>query len=116
MSPPSPPRSESSASTAGSSNSDGKRHYDPVLRNALRYTVSAKEYKLLHEYLLSRAPAVKKRTPKPARYEAIVESKNDFNVATVRLALRLFATTYIGFKGWEVALQKIQTWKQGTKA
>lgn len=87
---------------------------DPILRNALRYTVSAKEYKVLHEYLLSRAPAVEKRTPRPARYSALVESDNDFNVATVRLALRVFAATYVGFKSWEVVMQKVQEWRQGS--
>lgn len=87
---------------------------DPILQNALRYTVSAKEYKLLHDYLLSRAPAVKKRTPPPKKYEAIVESKNDFNVATVRLALRVFVGTYAGFKGWELALQLIQKWRKAS--
>jgi len=114
---PTPARSPSESPASDDSNrNDSKSRVDPVLRNALRYTVSAKEYELLHEYLLSRAPAIKRRAPRPARYEAIVESKNDFNVATVRLALRLFATTYIGFKGWEVASQKLQAWRQGAKA
>ena len=36
---------------------------DPVLRNALRYTISAREYALLHKYVLSRSRVVKKRAP-----------------------------------------------------
>jgi len=112
----SPPRSPSEGPASDDSNRNDKSRVDPVLRNTLRYTISAKEYELLHGYLLSRASAIRKRAPRPVRYEAIVESKNDFNVATVRLALRLFATTYIGFKGWEVASQKLQAWRQGAKA
>lgn len=36
---------------------------DPVLRNTLRYTISAREYALLHRYILSRSRQVKKRVP-----------------------------------------------------
>lgn len=36
---------------------------DTILRNTLRYTISAKEYALLHKYVLSRSKAVKKRVP-----------------------------------------------------
>lgn len=36
---------------------------DPVLRNTLRYTISAREYALLHKYVLSRNRQVKKRVP-----------------------------------------------------
>lgn len=36
---------------------------DPVLRNALRYTISAREYATLHKYVLSRSRVLKKRAP-----------------------------------------------------
>ncbi|PSR84080.1 hypothetical protein BD289DRAFT_369101 [Coniella lustricola] len=36
---------------------------DPVLRNTLRYTISAREYALLHRYILSRSRQIKKRVP-----------------------------------------------------
>lgn len=36
---------------------------DPILRNALRYTISAREYATLHRYILSRSRAIKKRVP-----------------------------------------------------
>ncbi|EMD89067.1 hypothetical protein COCC4DRAFT_72299 [Bipolaris maydis ATCC 48331] len=75
---------------------------DPILRNALRYTISAKEYQLLHQYLLSRAPAVKKRSITPKRYDAIVKGPDDYNVAAFRAALRLGLVTLTGLKAWEV--------------
>ncbi|KAK4162837.1 hypothetical protein QBC43DRAFT_214517 [Cladorrhinum sp. PSN259] len=36
---------------------------DPILRNALRYTISAREYATLHKYVISRSKALKKRAP-----------------------------------------------------
>lgn len=36
---------------------------DPTLRNTLRYTISAREYALLHRYILSRSRQIKKRVP-----------------------------------------------------
>lgn len=76
---------------------------DPVLRNALRYTISAKEYKTLHEYLITRAPpAVRKRAPAPPKYSSIVQSKDDFNIAAVRTSLRVFVATQTGLKLWDL--------------
>ncbi|KAM7221786.1 hypothetical protein V8F06_002779 [Rhypophila decipiens] len=36
---------------------------DPIVRNALRYTISAREYALLHKYVISKSRALKKRAP-----------------------------------------------------
>ena len=36
---------------------------DPILRNALRYTISAREYETLHKYVLSKSRLLKKRMP-----------------------------------------------------
>ncbi|KAI9715158.1 MAG: hypothetical protein M1812_006137 [Candelaria pacifica] len=81
---------------------------DPILRNALRFTVSAKEYKLLHQYLINRSPpAVQKRAPQPRRYESIVHSKNDYNAAAVRASLRVFLATQTGLKLWDVISTKL---------
>lgn len=80
---------------------------DPILRNALRYTISAKEYQLLHQYLLSRAPIVKKRTLNPKRYEAIAKGPDDYNVAAIRASLRLGLVTFSGLKAWEIVTTKL---------
>lgn len=53
--PPSTPRRPSGVSAKATS--------DPVLRNTLRYTISAREYALLHRYVLSRSRQLKKRVP-----------------------------------------------------
>jgi hypothetical protein len=96
----------SSSSASQPAPSDKPQTVDPVLRNALRYSISAKEYELLHQYLLSRAPAVKKRTPTPRRYDAITKGPDDYNVAAVRAALRLGIATFSGLKAWDLVTTK----------
>ncbi|KAF2747273.1 hypothetical protein M011DRAFT_423621 [Sporormia fimetaria CBS 119925] len=80
---------------------------DPVLRNAIRYTLSPREYQLLHQYLLSRAPAVRKRTPAPRRYDAVSKGTDDYNAAAVRTSLRLAVVTFSGLKTWELITTKV---------
>ena len=76
---------------------------DPILRNALRYTISEKEYKTLHQYLITRSPpVVRKRAPQPPRYNAIVQSKDDYNAAAIRASLRLFVASQMGLKIWDL--------------
>lgn len=53
---PAPSSSSPSSVTARSTT-------DPILRNALRYTISAREYALLHKYVISRSRVLKKRAP-----------------------------------------------------
>lgn len=92
----------------------------PLLRTTLRYTLSAKEYKLLHDYLVKRSPtAVQKRFVSPQRYEALYHSSSppsgrsgdgksssrggdDYNAAAVRAALRVFLAASAGLKAWDV--------------
>jgi hypothetical protein len=95
-------------SSASASPPPGKlQPIDPILRNALRYTISAKEYQLLHQYLLSRAPVVKKRTIHPKRYDAIAKGRDDYNVAAFRASLRLGVVTFSGLKAWELIQTKL---------
>ncbi|KAF2500168.1 hypothetical protein BU16DRAFT_569908 [Lophium mytilinum] len=95
----------SQASSSSSSSRPDK--IDPILRNALRYTVSAKEYRLLHQYLISRAPAVRKRTPPPPKYDAIVKTSDDYNAAAIRASLRLGVSTFAALKAWEFITTKV---------
>ena len=76
---------------------------DPILRNALRYTLSAKEYETLHQYLISRSPpAVRKRAPRPPKYAALVQTKGDYNGAAIRASLRVFIATQTSLKLWDL--------------
>lgn len=88
-----------------------KQPVDPILQNALRYTISADEYKRLHAYLVSRAPHVHKRVPEPRRFEKSVTHTQDDTVATIRESLRVFLISYGGFHTWEL----VSTWMRARK-
>ena len=110
----------SSSSAKSSSSSSGglsKRPIDPITRTALRYTISPREYELLHQYIISRAPAlVQNQTPNPPRYEKITKGSTeggDYNVAAMRAALRVYVTLFLGLKGWETLMQKLANRKHG---
>jgi hypothetical protein len=62
----------------------------PLIQNALRVSLSAKEYKVLHERILKRSLALNSRLPTPAKYESIVRTSNKYNVAAIRASLRVF--------------------------
>ncbi|PHH73170.1 hypothetical protein CDD80_4006 [Ophiocordyceps camponoti-rufipedis] len=111
MSSPDPAAAPSSAPPAPrrSSSSTPAASVDPVLRNALRYTVSAREYALLHRHVLSRARAVRRNVPGPASVERALAPKqgqgigHDYNAKAVRHALRVFATAWLGLRGKRAA-------------
>ena len=99
----------SSSSSSSSSSSVPKAYTDPVLRNTLRYTVSAQEYATLHKYVLSRSRALRRATPTPASVDKALRPKagrDDYNAKAVRHALRVFAATWFGMKGWEAVSKK----------
>jgi hypothetical protein len=77
---------------------------DPILRNALRYTISAKEYETLHKYIISRSKVLKRNAPSPAKVEKLVErpGRDNYNAAAVRDSLRVFLATAAGLKAWSV--------------
>lgn len=81
----------------------------PLVRNALRVSLSAKEYKLLHEHVLKRSPnSVQSRAPTPSRYEAIVHSKDKYGEAAIRSSLRVFLLTAAGSKLAELTISRIR--------
>ncbi|KAL8715117.1 MAG: hypothetical protein Q9220_001074 [cf. Caloplaca sp. 1 TL-2023] len=81
---------------------------DPILRNALRYTISAKEYRTLHQYLLTRAPpAVRKRAPPPTRVRSIIKAGDDHNAATIRASLRVLVASQVGLQLWDLITTRI---------
>ena len=96
------PRRASSAATT----------VDPVMRNALRYTVSAREYAALHKYILSRSKTLRRAAPTPAAVDKSLaptdaSASGDYNAKAVRHALRVFAATWVGMKGYGFVKGKI---------
>ncbi|KXJ97242.1 hypothetical protein Micbo1qcDRAFT_6619 [Microdochium bolleyi] len=47
---------------------------DPVFRNALRYTITAREYDKLHKFVLSRSRFVRRKVPSPAAMEKYMDA------------------------------------------
>lgn len=86
---------------------------NPILRNALRLSLSASEYRKLHQYVLKRSPASLKTkiqgvTPTPEKYGAMVRSprrgegggggSDKYNEIAIRTSLRVFLSTAAGLK------------------
>ncbi|PHH49931.1 hypothetical protein CFIMG_002976RAa [Ceratocystis fimbriata CBS 114723] len=132
-SPPAPrPASPAQKPQRGSS--------DPILRNALRYTISAREYSTLHRYLISRSRVLSQTVPTPARVEQIVGSddaerqkdkmqgkglldpnnaedeaeENDYNARAVRHSMRVFVLTGLASKIWDMVLLRLGKKKDST--
>lgn len=83
---------------------------DPVLKNALRYTISAREYAALHKYVLSRSRVLRRATPSPGTVEKAIQpekGRDDYNARAVRHALRVFVTTWLGMKGWDAVAKRM---------
>lgn len=96
------PKSSRSSITA-------KNTTDPVLRNALRYTISAKEYQTLHKYIISRSKVLKRNTPSVSQVEKLVDrpGRDDHNAAAVRASLRVFIATGTGLKAWAILSERL---------
>lgn len=74
-----PSTNASSAATPAPKRPSGvsaKATSDPILRNTLRYTISAREYALLHRYVLSRSRQIKKRVPSVEAVNRIMNGDN----------------------------------------
>ena len=81
---------------------------DPILRNVLRYTVSAKEYKALHDYLITRSPpAVRRRAPPPAQVKSIAGASDEHNAAAIRASLRVFIASQTGLQIWDLITARL---------
>lgn len=81
----------------------------PVARDALRLCLTGKEYKILHDHVVKRAPAaVQKKAPSPPRFESIVRPKNKYNEAAVRASLRVFFGSGLGLKLVDAIVRRIQ--------
>lgn len=110
MASPAPPAASPGAA-AGAPVGGGPRTMDPVLRNTLRYTISAREYATLHKYILSRSRVLRRGAPSPASVDRALQPRkgggDDYNAKAVRHALRVFAATWVGMKGWEAVARRV---------
>lgn len=114
------------ASTEASSRpAQSNKPNDAVLRNTLRYTISAREYAALHKYVLSRSRALRRAAPSPTAVDKALQPRDsgsgkkgsgssnssgtdDYNARAVRHSLRVFAVTWFGMKGWEAISRRLR--------
>jgi hypothetical protein len=96
---PKPPRDRVSAKSTA----------DPILRNTLRYTISAKEYETLHKYIISRSKVLKRNAPTISKVEKLVErpGRDDYNASAVRASLRVFLATGAALKAWGAVSERL---------
>ncbi|KAH6645067.1 hypothetical protein BKA67DRAFT_586834 [Truncatella angustata] len=108
---------------------------DPVLRNALRYTISAREYESLHKYVLSRSRLLKRRAPSANTVERYMDGGakdggkgkgkakegsasggggDTYNARAIRHALRVFIATGLGMKAYNVLMARLKGQKDLT--
>ncbi|ROT42662.1 hypothetical protein SODALDRAFT_319286 [Sodiomyces alkalinus F11] len=107
---------------------------DPILRNALRYTISAREYAILHKYILSRPRVLRRAAPSVATVERIIEGSDgrgkkgqpaavdnaggsgggngsgngdSYNTRAVRESLRVFLGTAGAMKTFEALASRV---------
>ncbi|KAH6842639.1 hypothetical protein B0I37DRAFT_448083 [Chaetomium sp. MPI-CAGE-AT-0009] len=129
------------ASRAGAPGSSGpssvtaRSTTDPILRNALRYTISAREYATLHKYVISRSRALKKHAPTVGTVQRIIgdphgrahpaskggkgkgkerggederaRGADEYNARAVRHSIRVFVATGALMKLWEVVSARV---------
>ena len=143
--------SKSSAGNPAPTASSSSRHAvstyasatSPIVRNAIRYTVSEREYELLHRYVLARSRALRRRLPPPGPQPssnvpatskvsgpagsgggppagkkavpgtASVVDDKDYNARAVRHAIRVFLATGIVMKAWEVMRRRLASRRRG---
>ncbi|OTA56654.1 hypothetical protein K449DRAFT_416344 [Hypoxylon sp. EC38] len=124
------------------SKSKPKSAVDPVLRNALRYTISAREYETLHKYVLSRSRLLRKRMPSVNTVERYMDGGNTrrgsisdrdsakgkgkekatengsrgdtYNARAIRDALRVFIATGLGMRTYETVLARLKAQKEAS--
>jgi len=82
---------------------------NPVLRNALRFSISAREEELLAKYLKSRK-AHHAATPSspPAEKAEGGNAEENYSIATTRVTGRLFISSYAVLKVWELLMDRFK--------
>ncbi|CAI7673457.1 hypothetical protein N7533_012065 [Penicillium manginii] len=80
----------------------------PILQNALRITLSAKEYRALHGIAAKRAPNVKAKLISPSSFDVMAQSKNRHSEAALRASLRLFVGSGLVLKLLEAVMSRVR--------
>lgn len=93
---------------ASAAASGGAADLHPVVRHALRLSLSVKEYRILHDVAVKRAPSLEYKLPSPSRYEAMANPKNRHSEAALRTSLRIFVGSGIALKLLEMIMSRVR--------
>ncbi|KAI2617952.1 hypothetical protein GGS26DRAFT_575543 [Hypomontagnella submonticulosa] len=135
-----PNQSDAVSRPRANSKSKPRSVVDPVLRNALRYTISAREYETLHKYVLSRSRLLKKRMPSVNTVERYMDGGSNrrssitdrdtgrgdgkgkekathnrgdtYNARAIRDSLRVFIATGLGMRAYETVMARLKAQKE----
>lgn len=101
--------SSSAATPAAPGDGPGKAPaIHPILQNALRVSLSTKEYRVLHAIAVKRAPSVQEKLLSPSSFDAMAQSKNRHSEAALRASLRLFVGSGLVMKLLEVVMSRVR--------
>lgn len=80
-----------------------------IVRDICRITLTSKEYRLLHDHAIQRAPAaVQGKTPSPSRYDEIVRTGSKYNYTALRSSIRVFLGTGAALKLASLVVRRLQ--------
>jgi hypothetical protein len=94
---------------------------EAVMRNALRYSMSSREYAALHKYVISRSRLLRRAAPSVPTVEKMIDgdrkqvgseaggggSSSDYNATAIRHATRVFVATGLSLKMADVVSQRL---------
>ena len=95
---------------------EGHTKLRPIARRTMQYTVSEKEYALLHKRLFKRLPSrLREKLPSPLVYTNSLKDVPDFNAATVRASVRLFWAVQSALKLYEFVVGTVLRRNRGPR-
>ncbi|KAI9723072.1 MAG: hypothetical protein M1828_004320 [Chrysothrix sp. TS-e1954] len=113
-----PPATSSKALLSSNQSADDDDDAPYTRKNPLRYAISAREYELLRQYLVTRSSSrqirpspLEKTSSNPSFDSDSTSSDNDgpeHNASTIRLSTRVFLTSYAGLTLYDALLTLIR--------
>jgi len=80
----------------------------PAVRNTVRLCLSAKEYRVLYDVAVKRAPALKNNLPSSLREDPAAFARNRHSLAAVRASLRVFVGSGVALKLVEMIMSRVK--------
>ncbi|KAJ5776901.1 hypothetical protein N7520_000147 [Penicillium odoratum] len=81
---------------------------NPAVRNAVRLCLSAKEYRVLYDIAVKRAPVLKNKLPSSLRDDPAALSRNRHSLTAVRASLRVLVGSSVALKLAEMIMSRIR--------